>query len=117
MDEQINKRWVNAVVSAVKSGFYSKEGNEMKLTKTDKEMLLCIGVREEDFAQIQEVMQVRYTSYELNGEKISRDKAIEILGRKKFLAGLSRSAFHYTAVSIADSGERVYFDSSKYFRS
>ena len=55
-------------------------------------------------------------------KKIFRDmgqavQALEILGEKKFLSGISRSAYHYTAARETEDGEFVvYFDSSVLFR-
>lgn len=48
--------------------------------------------------------------------RISRLEAKQILGSKEFLSGLSRSAFHWDAVRIANDGTSVYFDSSKLFQ-
>lgn len=48
--------------------------------------------------------------------RISRTEARQILGNKQFVSALSRSAFHWTAVSIANDGTDVYFDSSKLFQ-
>lgn len=89
---------------------------KMKLTCADKEQLLSWGHPKEDFPQIEEALQKRITKYELCGKKITREEAISILGRKKFLSGISRSAFHYTATQILDDGRVVYFDSSNLFR-
>jgi hypothetical protein len=47
-------------------------------------------------------------------KKISQEKALEILGREEYLSGISRSAFHWSAVRD-NNGETVYFDSSKLF--
>ena len=54
----------------------------------------------------------------IDGEKrISADKAFEILGERKFLSGISRSAFHYTSARKSeDEKYTVHFDSSKLFR-
>lgn len=89
----------------------------MKLTKKDKEFLRILGYSEEtDLRQIEEAMTK--TVYELNGkEKISCDEAVKLLGRETFLNGLSRSAFHWSAVRDTQDGENtVSFDSSKLFQ-
>ncbi len=97
----------------------------MKLDKNDRELLKEMGCSEEDFKQIEEVSSARNTTYELIDEKsnqakeIIRAEAIRLLGRRQYLAGLSRSAFHWSAVQdVPDgSGRVIYFDSSKYFKS
>jgi hypothetical protein len=85
----------------------------MKLTKTDKELLTKWGCPKEDFKQIEKA--TTKTVYELNDEKISCEKAIEVLGREEFLSGISRSAFHWSSARNNDKGETVFFDSSKLF--
>ena len=48
--------------------------------------------------------------------RITQKKAIEILGRKTFLSGLSRCAFHWSAVRYSqDDKIAVLFDSYKFF--
>ena len=91
----------------------------MKLTNDDKHFLLDCGYETEDFPQIE--CASRKTVYEeYNGEnkpkKVSIKRAIEILGRKEFLSGLSRSAFHWTALRENDDNVCISFDSSKLFQ-
>ena len=94
----------------------------MKLTQKDKEILLEMNVSEKDFPQIEAVS--RKTKYILSpcgfgygDKKISAKTAMEILGRKTFLSGLSRSAFHWEAVRYDDTYvNKVFFDSSAFFR-
>lgn len=119
MDSKINDRWKRAVIDRVQKGFYSidKGDDEMKLTNDDKILLRKWGFDDSDIRQISEAMQVRYTTYKLGVNPIPRAKAIELLGRREFLSGIARSAFHWTAARSTESGEIVYFDSSKYFRS
>ena len=88
----------------------------MKLTSEDKKVLIEWGHREEDLKQIEEATAKTKTVCEMNGEKISREKAIEILGRKEYLSGISRSAFHWSAGRDNEKGETVSFDSSKLFK-
>lgn len=92
----------------------------MKLIKKDKELLLKNGYTEEDFPQIETAMLKKNTKYELNDKLISREEAIAILGREKYVSGISRSAFHWSAVRQVKEGsdkELIYFDSSNLFRS
>ena len=84
----------------------------MKLRQLDKEYLLKIGCLESDFEQIEEA--IGKTIYELNDKRISAKTARTILGDELFLNGLSRSAFHFTAVR-ENNGQTVFFDSSKLF--
>lgn len=88
----------------------------MKLTNEDKELLVSLGYPEDDFEQIEAATVV--TTYKLNHkEKITRDKAIELLGRRTYLSGISRSAFHFTSCrQVEGTGDVVAFDSSKLFK-
>ena len=94
----------------------------MKLTEKDKADLLALDVPPEDFWQIAEAAQLKYTKYAVyakgaeKGRHISRDEAIRLLGRKEWLSGLSRSAFHFTACrDTIDGASFVLFDSHKLF--
>jgi len=109
----------------------------MKLTNEDKKQLKENGYTENDFPQIERAMQKSKTTYEAfdikteKSEKISREQAIKILGRDVWLSGISRSAFHWTAVRDNMRGyfkpksadyvvtqeptHTVHFDSSKLF--
>lgn len=87
----------------------------MKLTAQDKEWLREFGHKDEDFPQIEEAAQKQKTTYKLGRQPISREQAIALLGRKTYLSGISRSAFHCTAVRDMDGGRFVYFDSSNLF--
>lgn len=88
----------------------------MRLTDQDKKWLRDMGHDDKDFPQIEKAMYKCYTIYGLGKETISREQAIALLGRKTYLSGISRSAFHYTAARKTDDGRTVYFDSSKLFR-
>lgn len=88
----------------------------MKLAKNDKQQLLEWGYEERDFPQIEDAVKSSKTKYKMGGEEISRDAAIEILGRKNYLSGIARSAFHFSAVRKSDDGHLVYFDSSRLFK-
>jgi len=86
----------------------------IKLTENDKTILLDFGYENKDFPQIE--LALRKTKYTTKGgNKISRKEVVEILGRKEFLSGIARSAFHWTATRISLSGQVVYFDSSRVF--
>lgn len=88
----------------------------MKLTKQDKEIIRKWGHLEDNMKQIEEA--TRKTVYELNDkEKISCNEAIKLLGREEFLSGISRSAFHWSALRYTEDGNNfVCFDSSKLFQ-
>lgn len=96
----------------------------MKLTNCEKEILIEFGHSEEDLEKIQKAMDSRCTKYEYchNGSEksISREKAYELLGMRKFLSGISRSAFHLSAIRFVDDNREengyVYFDSSALFK-
>lgn len=99
----------------------------MKLTDTDKKYLLekiYGGIKknfDEDFRQIEKAADV--TTYILyNGDKsdgrISRTKAIALCGREGWLSGISRAAFHWTAMREVKGKLDLYvgFDAHKMFR-
>lgn len=95
----------------------------MKLTQDDKSILISFGHKEKDFPQLERAADKPITKYEYSKghghEPITREQAIELLGRKKWLAGISRSAFHWSAVQLINDSnqiEKVLFDSSKLFR-
>lgn len=89
---------------------------DMKLTEDDKQLLRSWNIEEREFAQIEEAFSVSKTKYSLNGKRISRQKAIELLGREGYLSGIARSAFHYTAARETQTGDCVIFDSHDLFR-
>lgn len=86
------------------------------LSQTDKALLITWGHPESDFAQIERAMQKSKTIYKMDRKPITREKAIEVLGREAYLSGISRSAFHFTACRQTQDGKVVLFDSTKLFR-
>lgn len=93
-----------------------REDVKMKLTKSDKEYFLRIGHNEDDLKQLEKA--TGKTKYTINyKDKISTDKAIELLGREAYLSGISRSTFHRTAEQeIGNTENVVVFDSSALFK-
>lgn len=88
----------------------------MKLTRKDKELLFSWGYTEQDFPQIEEATHSTKTKYELDGNPIDRAEVIRLLGRKAYLSGIARSAFHWSAMRETDDGRTIGFDSSRLFR-
>lgn len=88
----------------------------MDLTKEDKKLLLNWGYSEADFEQITKAAHISNTRYKLGNTPIGRELAIRLLGRKEYLSGLARSAFHRTATRRTESGDVVLFDSSRLLR-
>lgn len=86
----------------------------MKFTDEDKKMLLSLGYEPEDIPQIEDATVTVKLKTE-DGKKINVDTAIKILGRREFLSGISRSAYHFSASRVSDSGKKVYFDNSRMF--
>lgn len=86
----------------------------MKLTQADKAILLDMGYLESDLSQIEEA--TRRTLYEYDGKQIDREEAITLLGRRSYLAGIARSAFHWSAAQHTPEEKTVYFDSSRLFK-
>ncbi len=94
----------------------------LELTKERKAILRDMGVPERDFEQIQRAM--RCTTYKLyndehghsGGEKISAEEAVKLLGERKYMSGLARSAFHYDAWRLTEDGRGMMIDSTKLFK-
>ena len=91
----------------------------MRLTEDDKKLLKSWGHPDRDMEQIEEaIRKTVYTIYRTDsgkGKRISAKAALEILGRRAFLSGISRSAFHYTALRKNDDHVEVHFNSKKLF--
>lgn len=91
----------------------------MKLNKKQTEIILDFGYLPEDIPQIEKVIEKTVYSvsdYGAAKQKITRDKAIELLGIRNFLAGISRSAFHWTSSQEYKENCVIYFDSSRLFK-
>ena len=89
--------------------------NGMRFSDEDIKIMKSWGCTPEDIAQIGRALPK--TDFRYRGEKIGRDRASDLLGRREFLSGMARSAFHFTAVRLTDRGEEVFFDSSRFFKS
>lgn len=89
----------------------------MKLTKEDKSLLKKWGHPEEDILQIEKAVKISRYIYSCKDKEISisQEEAIKSLGRELFLSGISRSAFHWSALRV-NNNVKVYFDSSRLFR-
>lgn len=94
---------------------------QIKMTEERKQMFRDMGHEESDMRQLSEAL--KRTKYKISSREegrttpISAVQALEILGEKKFLSGISRSAYHYTAARETEDGKFVvYFDSSMLFR-
>ncbi len=87
----------------------------MKLTEEDRQFL-----REEMFEDERSILQIekamKKTIFEIDGKRISADDAISLIGRKNFLCGMDRCAFHVDAVQHTPDGKDLYFDSRPYFK-
>lgn len=89
----------------------------MKLTNADKNYLISIGANENEFEQIEQAS--KKTTYELNDTsnsenyiiegRVSFQKALSIIGRKKMLNGLYRSTFHRTACRYNNDFSKMIF--------
>lgn len=86
------------------------------LTVADKELLHSWGHTERDFQQIELAMQKSKTTYNMDGRRITRDEAQALLGRREWLSGISRSAFHYTAARQTYDGRTILFNSYALFK-
>lgn len=91
----------------------TKKQSQKYLTSDDVKLLKSWGYNKtEDLEQIQLAMLV--SDYRLNDKKIGIKKAVEVLGREKFLSSISRSAFHLSSTYNVDENY-VNFDSSVIF--
>jgi len=88
----------------------------MKLSREDQELLRSLECEERDFPQIERALRKDMTTYKLEKKRISREQAIELLGKRDFLSGISRSAFHCTAVRKTADGRFVHFNSYNLFK-
>lgn len=103
---------------------YRRKGNGKKffLTEEDKKELLSYGFyTEKDLPQIEEAAnRSTYIVRDKDGNDlriVNVWETIEALGRKTFLSGIGRSAFHFTSSrENPATGVEIYFDSSVLFR-
>lgn len=92
------------------------------LSSYDKRILRSFGEHPDVFPQIEEaISKTKYYLYDKENDKsigyVKSEKAIEILGKKVFLSGIDRSAFHRTALRYSpDYKYSVRFDSGKLFK-
>ena len=94
----------------------------MKLTTEELAALMDMRYPESDIRQIKEAAlskNTKYTLYENNhvkGKCISAKKAIRLLGRRVWLTGLGRSAFHWSACRTVEGSQQfIIFDSRRLF--
>lgn len=87
----------------------------MALTNEDKQMLRNIGHPESDMRQLSEA--ARRCKYKNNkdGKRMTAGKVINLIGRKYWLYGISRAAFHFTT-SRTENGQNISFDCSAMFK-
>jgi hypothetical protein len=90
-----------------------------KLNQQHQEIILNFGYPKEDLKQIEAALKC--TDFEIltegkEDEKTTIEKAVEILGEEKFLSGMCRSAFHYSAIREGKNGIKIYFNSSRLFK-
>lgn len=80
----------------------------MKLTNKDKNYLLSIGYKNEDFAVIENTS----ICYELIindiSIKINQKEIVKILGRNNFLSGIGRATFHASAMRYIENIPNVF---------
>lgn len=81
----------------------------MKLTEQDKQTLRDFGHPESDMRQLGEAARrCKYTDE--HHKRISAEKVIEKIGRRAWLAGLSRAAYHASASQGEYGQNYVSFD-------
>lgn len=88
----------------------------MKLTKKEKEIILAMGYENSDLQQIEEVQNAIKLTDEKN-KIVGKKKARTILGLEKYLSGLARASFHWSALRKTDDEKQfIYFDAHNYFK-
>ena len=82
------------------------------------DLLLSWGHNKEDLWQIKESTKyLKLTKYDgVKKVKITQREALEILGRKEFISGISRAAFHFTAMRTGKNQINVLFDCGAMFK-
>lgn len=104
----------------------------MDLLLEERKLLSELGYPEADIPQIAAAMRKGMTAYSVRPletgahqetaesgpyRQISQEEAIVLLGKRRYLAGLGRSAFHWTAAQYTEDGKTVvYFDSGRLFK-
>ena len=91
-----------------------KAAMKMKLTDSDKALLIKWGFKKADLGQIEKA--TNKTEYIIDNEKITLTEVLDILNREDYLSGISRSAFHWSACRQNDKGQIIHFDSSNLFK-
>ena len=90
------------------------------LSAEHQAIILNFGYPKKDLEQIEAALSKTdfelYDQSKTEDEKITIDKAIEILGEELFLSGICRSAFHWSATRESKKGQKVYFNSSRLFK-
>ena len=84
------------------------------LSEQDIKVLKALNYSNSDIIQIDK--SVTKTNYTLDNKRISHKEARIILGNDKFLSGIARSAFHFTAAREANNKKLILFNSSKLFK-
>lgn len=88
----------------------------MKLTNEDKEILLSIGHPESDMRQLSEAARrCKYKNNKDGKKRMTASEVINLIGRKYWLYGISRAAFHFTT-SRTENGQNISFDCSAMFK-
>ena len=94
----------------------------MKLTKEDKLLLFGWGEQVNDIKQIERASKCDILKLTLENnitgkkKRIGQKEAIRLLGRKTFLSGLSRAAFHWSSERKTENELfSISFDCSKLF--
>lgn len=87
----------------------------MRLNKEDKARLKAMGHSDSDMEQLQAA--ANKTKYEMlcvgGAREVGVREVIDEIGRDEWLAGISRSAFHWSATRFNnDKSVRIDFDSS-----
>lgn len=91
----------------------------MALTKEDKDTLLKWGYPDTDFPQIERAIKVAtYTVWDENKpvkKQLTKQQAIRVLGRREWLSGIGRAAFHWNSCRQAKQGTLIHIDCRKLF--
>ena len=72
---------------------------EYKLTKLDKKWLIYYGYKEDEMKWLEQAANACVYEYigKRKQEKITRERSIQLIGKRAWLSGIARACFHMTA--------------------
>lgn len=87
----------------------------MKITEQDKQVLRDFGHPESDMRQLCEAARRCKYENDKSHKALKAEQVIEMIGRRAWLAGISRAAYHFTSAQ-SENGHYISFDCSAMFK-